>query len=194
MSVRASGLLSIAVCNLVSAYTRSAWASASRLSRSLWRSAGAPSRPRPRICSGNHRLPTAIGYRRGPSIGSTADRCAGGWIRRPLCSNEKTTRSIRKGHAHYVVLDGKVLLLGGIFYPDDRKPLARWLTCQQRYVRKEAEYLLDAPGARCVGPTRSAIVLSRLRNRRRWHQIPDLRAEEAAVASIDGFGDFASAA
>ncbi len=50
-----------------------------------------------------------------------------------------------EGHAHRVVLDGKVLSLDGVIYHDDRKPLARWLTAQQGYARKEAEYLLKAP-------------------------------------------------
>jgi glycosyltransferase involved in cell wall biosynthesis len=50
----------------------------------------------------------------------------------------------REGHAHHVVLDGDVLPLDGVIYHDDRKPLERWLTSQQRYAREEAEYLLDA--------------------------------------------------
>jgi len=51
----------------------------------------------------------------------------------------------KEGHAHHVVLDGDVLPLNGVIYHDDRKPLVRWLTSQQRYAREEAEYLLDAP-------------------------------------------------
>jgi glycosyltransferase involved in cell wall biosynthesis len=49
------------------------------------------------------------------------------------------------GHTQRVVLDGTVLPLDGVIYHDDRKPLARWLTSQQRYARDEAEYLLDCP-------------------------------------------------
>jgi glycosyltransferase involved in cell wall biosynthesis len=53
----------------------------------------------------------------------------------------------KKGHAHHVVVDGDVMPLGGVIYHDDRKPLARWLTSQQRYAGEEAEYLLAAsPG------------------------------------------------
>lgn len=53
----------------------------------------------------------------------------------------------QEGHAHHVVLNGEVLPLDGVIYHDDRKPLARWLSSQQRYAREEAEYLLDAaPG------------------------------------------------
>ena len=44
-----------------------------------------------------------------------------------------------------MVLDGEVLQLNGTIYHDDRKPLARWFTAQQRYARTEAEYLLNAP-------------------------------------------------
>ena len=51
----------------------------------------------------------------------------------------------QEGHAHRVVLDGEVLPLNGVIYHDDRKPLARWLTSQQRYAREEAEHLLAAP-------------------------------------------------
>ena len=50
-----------------------------------------------------------------------------------------------EGHAHRVVLDGEVSQLNGAIYHDDRKPLARWFTAQQRYARTEAEYLLNAP-------------------------------------------------
>jgi glycosyltransferase involved in cell wall biosynthesis len=50
-----------------------------------------------------------------------------------------------EGHAIRVVPDGEVMPLDGVIYHDDRKPLARWLTSQQRYVREEAEYLLDTP-------------------------------------------------
>jgi len=54
----------------------------------------------------------------------------------------------QEGHAQRVVLDGEVLPLDAVIYHDDRKPLGRWLTSQQRYARREAEYLLDvSPGA-----------------------------------------------
>jgi glycosyltransferase involved in cell wall biosynthesis len=49
----------------------------------------------------------------------------------------------QEGHGHRVVLDGDILPLNGVIYHDDRKPLARWLTSQQRYARDEAEYLLS---------------------------------------------------
>jgi glycosyltransferase involved in cell wall biosynthesis len=67
----------------------------------------------------------------------------------PIVLLRKDKASYRlEGHAIRVVLDGEVLPLDGVIYHDDRKPLARWLTSQQRYAREEAEYLLDAsPGA-----------------------------------------------
>jgi glycosyltransferase involved in cell wall biosynthesis len=52
----------------------------------------------------------------------------------------------QEGHAHRVVLNGNVLRLKGVIYHDDRKPLARWLTSQQRYARAEAEYLIAYRG------------------------------------------------
>jgi glycosyltransferase involved in cell wall biosynthesis len=50
----------------------------------------------------------------------------------------------QEGHTQRVVLDGQVLPLDGVVYHDDRKPLGRWLTSQQRYARDQAEYLLTA--------------------------------------------------
>jgi glycosyltransferase involved in cell wall biosynthesis len=51
----------------------------------------------------------------------------------------------QEGHTQRVVLEGQISRLNGVIYHDDRKPLARWMTSQQRYARDEAEYLLDAP-------------------------------------------------
>jgi glycosyltransferase involved in cell wall biosynthesis len=50
----------------------------------------------------------------------------------------------QEGHAHRVVLNGEVLPLRGLIYHDDRKPLARWLTAEQRYAREEAQYLMTS--------------------------------------------------
>jgi glycosyltransferase involved in cell wall biosynthesis len=51
----------------------------------------------------------------------------------------------QEGHTQRVVLDGDVLMLNGVIYHDDRKPLVRWLASQQRYAREQADYLLDCP-------------------------------------------------
>jgi glycosyltransferase involved in cell wall biosynthesis len=52
-----------------------------------------------------------------------------------------------EGHGHRVSVRGAVLPLAAPIYHDDRKPLARWLTSQQRYARLEAEHLLTSDRA-----------------------------------------------
>ncbi len=54
-------------------------------------------------------------------------------------------RYIDEGHGHRVVVSGAVEPLRGRIFHDDRKPLARWLSSQQRYARVEAEHLQSAP-------------------------------------------------
>jgi glycosyltransferase involved in cell wall biosynthesis len=52
-----------------------------------------------------------------------------------------------EGHGHRVVVNGDIFHLNGVIYHDDRKPLARWITSQQRYAREEARYLVEVrPG------------------------------------------------
>ena len=46
------------------------------------------------------------------------------------------------GHSHQVSVAGKVMPLAGVIFHDDRKPLARWFSAQQRYAREEATHLL----------------------------------------------------
>lgn len=48
-----------------------------------------------------------------------------------------------EGHGHRVDVAGTVVDLTGVIYHDDRKPLFRWITSQQRYAREEASYLLE---------------------------------------------------
>jgi glycosyltransferase involved in cell wall biosynthesis len=50
-----------------------------------------------------------------------------------------------EGHGHRVIVAGNVAQLIGVIYHDDRKPLARWITSQQRYASEEAGYLLELP-------------------------------------------------
>jgi glycosyltransferase involved in cell wall biosynthesis len=50
-----------------------------------------------------------------------------------------------QGHGHKVKVKGDVVTLNGVIYHDDQKPLARWLTSQQRYARDEAQSLLNSP-------------------------------------------------
>jgi glycosyltransferase involved in cell wall biosynthesis len=50
-----------------------------------------------------------------------------------------------EGHAHRVVVAGRVGALRGKLLLDDGKPLSRWFASQQQYARVEADYLLAAP-------------------------------------------------
>lgn len=50
-----------------------------------------------------------------------------------------------EGHGHRLSIAGDVVDLKGAIYHDDRKPLQRWVSSQQRYARDEAEYLLSLP-------------------------------------------------
>ncbi len=50
-----------------------------------------------------------------------------------------------KGHSHRVIVRGDIVRLNAVIYHDDRKPLSRWITSQQRYASDEAEYLLGVP-------------------------------------------------
>lgn len=49
-----------------------------------------------------------------------------------------------EGHGHRVAISGNVGSLRGVIYHDDHKPLSRWLTSQQDYARREANYLLHS--------------------------------------------------
>jgi glycosyltransferase involved in cell wall biosynthesis len=54
----------------------------------------------------------------------------------------KRSASYRQdGHAHRVVVDGRVDELTAPIFHDDRKPLARWLDSQRAYARNEADHL-----------------------------------------------------
>lgn len=50
-----------------------------------------------------------------------------------------------EGHGHRLTIEGAIEILQGPIYHDDRKPLARWLSSQQRYAKLEADYILSAP-------------------------------------------------
>jgi glycosyltransferase involved in cell wall biosynthesis len=53
-----------------------------------------------------------------------------------------------EGHGHRVVIQGEVAPLPLPLLHDDRKPLARWLASQQKYLRIEAANLLRTPSHR----------------------------------------------
>ncbi|TSA15178.1 MAG: glycosyltransferase family 2 protein [Betaproteobacteria bacterium] len=48
------------------------------------------------------------------------------------------------GHTQRVKVDGKVAALTGVIFHDDRKTLSHWVASQDRYMRLEAEKLLNA--------------------------------------------------
>ena len=52
-----------------------------------------------------------------------------------------------EGHTQRVMIEGRVADLSARIYHDDRKPLARWLSSQQRYARVEVDHLLAADQA-----------------------------------------------
>lgn len=61
---------------------------------------------------------------------------------RTVLYRKDKARYQNEGHGHRVVVDGEVASLSGVIYHDDRKPLGRWLSAQQRYASQEAEHLL----------------------------------------------------
>lgn len=48
------------------------------------------------------------------------------------------------GHTQRVKLDGKIAALSGVIFHDDRKDLSHWVASQDRYMKLEADKLLDA--------------------------------------------------
>lgn len=52
---------------------------------------------------------------------------------------------VNEGHGHRVRISGRVAQLVGKIDHDDRKPLARWIDAQDRYVAIEASHLLSTP-------------------------------------------------
>lgn len=68
------------------------------------------------------------------------------------------------GHTQRLVLEGKVGNLRNTIEHDDRKPLARWMSSQQRYAALEADYLLSKPegSLRCIDKIRRSGTLAPL--------------------------------
>ena len=66
---------------------------------------------------------------------------------RTVLYRARAARYADEGHGHRVSVDGDVRSLKGIIYHDDRKPLARWFSAQQRYAKLEALHLRQStPG------------------------------------------------
>jgi glycosyltransferase involved in cell wall biosynthesis len=55
----------------------------------------------------------------------------------------KNVHYVQHGHTQRPVVRGEISELRGRIDHDDRKPLAHWLSAQQRYAKLEADYLLD---------------------------------------------------
>jgi glycosyltransferase involved in cell wall biosynthesis len=72
---------------------------------------------------------------------------------RTVLYRREGARYRNEGHGHRIIVDGDVRDLSGAIYHDDRKPLGRWLTSQQRYARIEAAHLLSL-GASARGADR----------------------------------------
>jgi glycosyltransferase involved in cell wall biosynthesis len=47
------------------------------------------------------------------------------------------------GHTQRLTVDGEIDRLSGSIFHDDRKPIDRWFSSQQRYARLEVDYLLS---------------------------------------------------
>lgn len=52
---------------------------------------------------------------------------------------------INDGHGHTVLIDGTIKMLAGFIHHDDRKSFSHWIASQDRYLKKEAEKLLQTP-------------------------------------------------
>jgi glycosyltransferase involved in cell wall biosynthesis len=65
---------------------------------------------------------------------------------RTVLYRKSKARYHNEGHGHRVVVEGAVIDLRGVIYHDDRKPLGRWFSTQQRYAREEAVHLLESSG------------------------------------------------
>ncbi len=63
-------------------------------------------------------------------------------------------RFVDDGHGHTIEIEGVTRTLRGEIAHDDRKPLRRFITSQNGYMRKEAEKLLQTPAAELTPPDR----------------------------------------
>jgi glycosyltransferase involved in cell wall biosynthesis len=71
-------------------------------------------------------------------------------------------RYVQDGHTQRVRVDGAVRPLTSTIFHDDRKPLGHWLMSQSRYMKLEADKLLNTPSAalRFVDRVRRMIVVA----------------------------------
>ena len=61
---------------------------------------------------------------------------------------------VQDGHTQRVIVKGEVRSLHGRIFHDDRKPLARWLQGQDRYMQLEVEHIRQTPWKALSNPDR----------------------------------------
>jgi glycosyltransferase involved in cell wall biosynthesis len=54
---------------------------------------------------------------------------------------------VQDGHTQRVEVDGEIRALANTIFHDDRKPLGHWLSAQSRYMKLEAEKLMNTPSS-----------------------------------------------
>lgn len=83
-------------------------------------------------------------------------RCLRGSLYPPrtILYRRTAARYLNEGHGHRVVVTGRTQKLRGVVFHDDRKPLSRWISSQQRYAREEARHLLDTKSCDLTGVDR----------------------------------------
>ena len=52
---------------------------------------------------------------------------------------------VNDGHGHTVLIDGTIKTLDGFIHHDDRKSFSHWLASQDRYLKQEADKLIQTP-------------------------------------------------
>lgn len=52
---------------------------------------------------------------------------------------------VNDGHGHTVIIEGNIGNLNSFIIHDDRKPFSHWLASQDRYLKQEAEKLINTP-------------------------------------------------
>jgi glycosyltransferase involved in cell wall biosynthesis len=64
---------------------------------------------------------------------------------RKVLYTKKKAHYVNDGHGHTVVIDGTVKTLDGFIHHDDRKSFTHWVASQDRYLKKEADKLMQTP-------------------------------------------------
>lgn len=78
---------------------------------------------------------------------------------RAVLYRKSKARYVDVGHGHKVQIDGPIHRLKGKIDHDDRKPLDRWVSEQNRYMVREVKHLLETPSAHLNLPDRLRLKL-----------------------------------